>query len=71
METRVFSPTAYTFGEERPHPQKIIMGNKRKSESDKLEGANGNNSLGNVPSNKKKTKRLTTQKSQNASANKH
>ena len=70
METRVFSPSAYTFGEQRPHPQEITRGNKRKSESsDKLEGANGNNSLVPVPGNKKRTKRLYTQKSKDASAN--
>ena len=69
METRVFSPSAYTFGEQRPHPQEITRGNKRKSESDKLEGANGTNTLVHVPGNKKRTKRLSTQKSQNASAN--
>ncbi len=67
METRVFSPSAYTFGEQRPHPQEIIRGNKRKSES---EGANGTNSLSHASGNKKRTKRqISTQKSRDASTN--
>ena len=59
METRVFSPSAYTFGEQRPHPQEISRGMKRKSESDRNEGANGTNSMAHLPGagNKKRTKR--------------
>ena len=49
METRVFSPSAYTFGEQRPHPQEISRGKKRKSESDKSEGANGTNPNAHLP----------------------
>ena len=62
METRVFSPSAYTFGEQRPHPQEISRGLKRKSESDRIEGANGTNSTVHLPGggNKKRTKRNKT-----------
>ena len=49
METRVFSPSAYTFGEQRPHPQEISRGLKRKSESDRNESANGTNSTAHLP----------------------
>ena len=72
METRVFSPSAYTFGEQRPHPQEISRGKKRKSESDKSEGANGTNPIAHLPvagGHKKRTKRSTIPKSQTASQN--
>ena len=32
METRVFSPSAYTFGEQWPRPNEAAKGKKRKSE---------------------------------------
>merc|ERR1719273_1556140 len=37
METRVFSPSTYTFGEQRPRPQEIQRGKKRLSESNRNE----------------------------------
>ena len=60
METRVFSPSAYTFGEHRPyicaheHSQELSRGKKRKSESDKNEAANGTNALAHLPGHKKR-----------------
>ena len=59
METRVFSPSTYTFGEQRPRPQEM----KRK-ESDRNEGANGNgtSSVGQIPGNKKRAKRTSLPK---------
>lgn len=64
METRVFSPSAYTFGEQRPRIVDISRVKKRKSESDKNEGANGSHSLAHLPGNKKRTKRTSIPKSQ-------
>ena len=49
METRVSSPFANTFGEERPRPQEISRGLKRKPESDRIEGSNGTNSMAHLP----------------------
>ena len=77
METRVFSPSAYTFGEQRPRicrdehscDKEMSRGKKRKSESDKNEGANGTSSLAHLPGYKKRTKRTSIAKSQIASAN--
>ena len=57
METRVFSPSTYTLGEQRPRPQGISKGKKRKSESDKKECANGTGSFAaHQPGNKKRKK---------------
>ena len=46
METRVFSPTAYTFGEQRPRPEETMKGRKRqicinKEENPFLKARNG------------------------------
>ena len=49
METRVSSPSSYTFGEKRSRPQEMSRGLKRKSESDGIEGANGRNSTAHLP----------------------
>ena len=65
METRVFSPSAYTFGEQRPlichhiSHDDMPRAKRRKSESEKNEGANGPH----LPRNKKRAGRASLPKS--------
>ena len=58
IETRVFSPAAYTFGEQRPRPQEIYSGKKRKSDLDKNESSNGTGYAAHLPGQKKRTKKV-------------